>query len=98
MLEGLEETLTVTRLRLPPSLVRAFKSTNPVESMNSVGRSVTGNVKRWQDGQMVLRWMAAGMLEAEKQFRRIVGYRDLHILKRALGRDQEVIEGARTVA
>jgi putative transposase len=98
LLEGLEETLTVTRLGLPPSLVRTFKSTNPVESMNSVGRSVTGNVKRWQDGQMVLRWMAAGMLEAEKQFRRIVGYRDLHMLKQALRGRQEVMEGARTVA
>jgi transposase-like protein len=98
LLEGLEETLTVTRLGLPPSLVRTFKSTNPVESMNSVGRSVTGNVKRWQDGQMVLRWMAAGMLEAEKQFRRIVGYRDLHVLKQALRERQEVMTGARTVA
>ena len=98
LLEGLEETLTVTRLGLPPSLMRTFKSTNPVESMNSVGRSVTGNVKRWQDGQMVLRWMAAGMLEAEKQFRRIVGYRDLHVLKQALRGRQEVMEGAGTVA
>jgi putative transposase len=98
--EGLEETLTVTRLGLPPSLLRTFKSTNPIESMNSVGRRVTGNVKRWRDGQMVLRWMAAGMLEAEKQFRRVVGYKDLHVLERALhaSREEEVLEPARTVA
>jgi len=96
--EGLEETLTVTRLGLPPSLLRTFKSTNPIESMNSVGRSVTGNVKRWRDGQMVLRWTAAGMLEAEKQFRRIVGYRDLHILKRALEAHREEVASARIVA
>ena len=98
LLEGLEETLTVTRLGLPPSLLRTFKSTNPIESMNSVGRSVTGNVKRWRDGQMVLRWMAVGMLEAEKQFRRIIGYRELPILKQALEAHREVIASTRTVA
>lgn len=96
--EGLEETLTVTRLGLPPSLVRTFKSTNPIESMNSVGRRVSGNVKCWRDGQMVLRWMAAGMLEAEKQFRRINGYKDLHVLKRALDAQREGVEPTRTVA
>jgi len=74
VLEGLEETLTVNRLGLSPSLLRTFKSTNPIESMISVGRTVT----RWRDGQMVLRWTAVGMLEAEKQFRRVNGYRDLH--------------------
>ena len=84
--EGLEETLTVTRLGLSPSLVRTFKSTNPIESMISVARTVTGNVKRWRDGQMILRWTAAGVLEAEKQFRRVKGYRDLQLLSIALGR------------
>lgn len=98
VLEGLAETLTVTRLGLPPSLVRTFKSTNPIESMNSVGRRVSGNVKRWRDGQMVLRWMAMGMLEAEKQFRRINGYRDLHILRRALRGGEEVIASTSSVA
>ncbi len=66
--------------------------------MNSVGRSVTGNVKRWRDGQMVLRWMAVGMLEAEKQFRRINGYRDLHVLKRALEQREEVLASTRRIA
>ena len=82
--EGLEETLTVTRLHLSPSLLRTFKSTNPIESMISVARTVTGNVKRWRDGQMILRWTAAGVLEAEKQFRRVNGYRDLQLLRIAL--------------
>jgi putative transposase len=82
--EGLEETLTVTRLGLSPSLLRTFKSTNPIESMISVARTVTGNVKRWRDGSMVLRWTAAGVLEAEKQFRRVNGYRDLQLLRLAL--------------
>ena len=84
--EGLEETLTVTKLGLSPSLLRTFKSTNPIESMISVARTVTGNVKRWRDGQMILRWTAAGVLEAEKQFRRVNGHRDLQLLRIALGR------------
>lgn len=82
--EGLEETLTVTRLGLSPSLLRTFKSTNAIESMISVARTVTGNVKRWRNGVMVLRWTAAGVLEAEKQFRRVNGYRDLQLLRLAL--------------
>src|SRR3990170_4038700 len=98
ILEGLEETLTVTRLELPPSLLRTFKTTNPIESMISIARDATRNVKRWRDGKMALRWIAAGMLEAEKQFRKVDGYRDLHVLKRALERHQEVIEGKEKVA
>lgn len=98
ILEGLEETLTVTRLGLPPSLCRTFKTTNPVESMISIARDATRNVKRWRDGKMALRWIAAGMLEAERQFRKVDGYRDLHVLKRALERHQEVIEGTKKIA
>src|SRR5437667_3640389 len=69
LLEGLEETLTVTRLGLSGSLLDTFKSTNPIESMISIARDVTGNVKRWKNGKMVARWMAAGLLDAEKRFR-----------------------------
>jgi len=74
----------VTRLGLSPSLLRTFKSTNPIESMISVARTVTGNVKRWRDGGMMLRWTAAGVLEADKQFRRVNGYRDLLLLRISL--------------
>lgn len=98
ILEGLEEMLTVTRLGLPPSLCRTFKTSNPVESMISIARDAQRNVKRWRSGEMALRWVAAGMLEAEQQFRKINGHRDLHILKRALERHQEVIEGKEKVA
>jgi len=98
ILEGLEETLTVTRLGLTPSLLRTFKSPNPVESMISIARDTHCNVKRWRDGKMALRWIAAGMLEAEKQFRRVNGHRDLHILGRALDCHKEVIEGGKQVA
>jgi len=67
--EGMAETLTVLRLDLPPTLARTFRSTNAVESMISICRTHASNVKRWRDGQMALRWCAAGMVEASKQFR-----------------------------
>lgn len=98
LLEGLEDTLTVTRMGLPPSLLRTFKSTNPIESMISIARDSHRNVKRWRNGRMALRWIAAGMLEAEKQFRRVNGYRDLHVLTRALECHGEVIEEGKQVA
>ena len=98
LLEGLEETLTVTRLGLSPTLLRTFKSTNPVESMISVGRTVARNVKRWRDGKMVLRWTAAGLLEAEKQFRRVNGYREMAILRRALDQHYQGLASTRKIA
>jgi putative transposase len=82
--EGLEETLTVLRLGLPPTLARTFRSTNAVESMISICRDHARNVKRWRDGQMALRWCAAGMLEAGKQFRRVNGHLHLSKLRAAL--------------
>lgn len=87
--EGLEETLTVSRLDISAGLVRTLKSTNPIESMISVARTVTGNVKRWRDGTMIVRWTAAGILEAEKQFRRLNAYRDLQLLHIALEAHRE---------
>jgi len=98
LLEGLEETLTVTRLGLSPTLLRTFKSTNPVESMISIGRTVAGNVTRWRDGKMVLRWTAAGLLEAEKQFRRVNGYREMAILRRALDQHYQGLASTRKIA
>ncbi|MGE4363817.1 MAG: IS256 family transposase [Mycolicibacterium sp.] len=82
--EGLGETLTVLRLGVPPTLARALRSTNTIESMISVCREHAGNVKRWRDGQMALRWCAAGMVEAGKQFRRVNGYLQLPALRAAL--------------
>jgi putative transposase len=98
LLEGLEETLTVTRLGLSGSLLDTFKSTNPIESMNSIARDVTGNVKRWKNGKMVVRWMAAGLLDAEKRFRRVKGYRDMPILRVALRRHHQALESTRRSA
>jgi putative transposase len=82
--EGLSETLTVTRLGVPPTLARTLRSTNAVESMIEICRDHSTNVKRWRDGQMALRWCAAGMLEATKQFRRVNGFLHLRALRDAL--------------
>src|ERR687887_381100 len=82
--EGMAETLTVLRLGVPPTLARTLRSTNTIESMIEICREHAGNVKRWQDGTMALRWCAAGMVEAAKQFRRVNGYLHLPALRAAL--------------
>ncbi len=96
--EGLEETLTVSRLGLSPALLKTFKSTNPIESLNDGIRVMQRNVKNWQSGTMALRWTAAASLEREKRFRRINGYRDLWILVRALDRHTKEVTSSRTAA
>ena len=85
--EGIAETLTLTRLGIKGSLKRTLASTNPCESMIEIVRRTSRNVKRWQSGDMCLRWTAAGMLEAERQFRKIIGYRDLAKLALAAKRE-----------
>ena len=87
--EGMEETLTLTRLGVTDSLKRTLESTNPCESMIEIVRRTQRNVKRWSSGEMALRWTATGMLEAERQFRKIIGYRDLATLVVAIERDHE---------
>ena len=77
MREGLDETLTLMRLGITGQLAKTLRLTNPCESMLEIVRYTQRNVKRWREGDMRLRWTAAGMLVAEQQFRRIVGYRDL---------------------
>lgn len=78
--EGLHETLTVTRLQLPALLRETLSSTNAIESAFGMVRDATRNVKRWSNGKQVLRWIAAGLLEAEERFNRIKGYRDMPLL------------------
>jgi transposase-like protein len=84
--EGIAETLTVLRLGVPPTLARTLRSTNAIESMISICRDHARNVKRWRDGQMALRWCAAGMAEAGKQFRRVNGHLHLRSLRDTLER------------
>jgi transposase-like protein len=84
--EGMADTLTLMRLEITGKLAQTLASTNPCESMIEIVRHTQRNVKRWQDGDMRKRWTAAGMLVAEQQFRRIIGYRDLAKLVIAIER------------
>jgi transposase-like protein len=89
--EGLDETLTVLTLKLSPRLRRSLATTNAAESLISRTRLVKRNVKRWRGGQMMLRWVAAGILEAVKGFRRLKGYADMPMLVNALrARDRQL--------
>jgi len=92
--EGLAETLTVLRLGVPPTLARTLRSTNTIESMIGVCRQRSANVKRWRDGDMAIRWCAAGMVEAGKQFRRVNGHLHLANLRAALEREVAETVGA----
>jgi putative transposase len=94
--EGMEETLTLSRLGVSGNLKRTLESTNPCESMLEIVRRTQRNVKRWSSGEMALRWTAAGMLEAERQFRKIIGYRDLATLVIAIERDHDRRHAAHT--
>ncbi len=82
--EGLEETLTLTRLELPESLERVLSSTNLIENLFSRVRDLARRVRRWQGGEMILRWTAAGVLEAVRNFRTVAGFRALAELDAAL--------------
>lgn len=90
--EGLAEMFTVNRLGLSPSLARCLVSTNVIESPHSGVRLRTRKICRWRDGKMVLRWAAAALLMTEKNFRRIMGYRDLWMLKAVLDRNSTALQ------
>jgi putative transposase len=96
--EGLEETLTVHRLGVGERLRRTLSSTNPIESCLSTVERVARNVKRWREGDQSLRWTATGLLEAEKKFNRIKGYREIGVLNHRLNLStvqQEEVNGER---
>jgi len=82
--EGLEETLTVQRLGIRGALWKTLRSTNPIENLNSGIARFTRNVKRWEGGSMILRWVGSAVLEAEQRFRRVKGYQQMPQLVRAL--------------
>ena len=95
--EGLDETLTVTRLGLPENLERVLSSTNLIENLFSRVREIGRRVRRWQGGTMVLRWSAAGVLEAERNFRKIVGYHAMPTLVAALRAHDAKIDRGSTI-
>jgi transposase-like protein len=82
--EGLEETLTLQRLGIRGALWKTLRSTNPIENLNSGIARFTRNVKRWRDGSMILRWVGSAVIEAERHFRRVRGYKQMPRLIDAL--------------
>ena len=92
--EGLEETLTVLAFKLGDALERTLATTNPIENLNSALRRVHRNVKRWQGGTMVLRWIAAGVQEAAAGFRRLKGHAEMPKLVAALRDHDAGLDGA----
>lgn len=82
--EGLEEMFTINRLGLPPRLRRCLASTNLIDSSHSGVRQKTRRITNWQNGSMALRWAAATFVETEKSYRRILGYRELWMLRAQL--------------
>ena len=92
--EGLTETLTVTRLRLPLQLCRVLSTTNAIENLNSTARDVCRRVKHWRSGEMILRWTCAAMREAENRFRRVQGFKGgMPLLLNALQKNDDRIDG-----
>ncbi|HEX5924755.1 MAG TPA: transposase, partial [Baekduia sp.] len=89
--EGLRETVTLQRLGVHQQLWKTLSSTDPIESMIAICRATSPNVKRWQNGDMRRRWTAAGMLEAERQFCKIIDYK--HLAQFALAVEGEVAAG-----
>jgi putative transposase len=75
--EGLEETVTLNKLELGPALRKTLETTNPIENLFNGVRRLSRNVKRWRGGKMILRWTGTALIEAEKRFRRITGYREM---------------------
>jgi putative transposase len=82
--EGLDETLTLQQLGITGALYRTLRTTNPIENLNGLIADYTHNVKRWRDGQMVLRWVASALSDARERFRALRGFRDMPKLIAAL--------------
>ena len=78
--EGMDETLTVHKLRVPDQLRRTLCCTNVIESAFSIVETVCRNVKRWQAGDQIERWVGSGLLVAERQFRKVIGHRQIPLL------------------
>ena len=91
--EGLDETLTLQRLGIGGTLCEKLRSTNAIENLNSGIATYSRNVKRWKGGSMVVRWVSAAIVEAEKKFRRVQGWRDIEKLVSVLN-DLEAKEEA----
>jgi transposase-like protein len=96
--EGLDETLTALRLELPGLLCRTFSTTNAIENLNGTLRRVLHNVKRWRGETMISRWVALGIAEAQRGFRRVKGHQQMRILVDALRAKSRVVAEEKKVA
>ncbi len=96
--EGLDETLTVLRFKLPSLLCRSFSTTNAIENMNGTLRRVMRNVKRWKNESMMRRWVALGVAEAQRGFRRVKGHRHMTALVAAVRDGIKGLEEKKRVA
>ena len=85
--EGLEETLTLHRLGMIPFLKRSFRTSNCIESLNSMTGDLTRKVKRWTHSPQRHRWVATALLDIEPRLRRVNGYKHLPLLRQALKND-----------
>jgi len=94
--EGLDETLTLQRLNITGALYRTLRSTNAIENLNGLVGHFVRHVRRWRNGRMLVRWIAAGVREATRSFRRLRGHRDLPALVRAL--DRVTVDSRKEVA
>ena len=92
--EGLEETLTLHRLGLMPQLKLSFRTTNCIESLNSMVGQLGRNVKRWNNSNQRYRWLGAALLDIEPRLRRIKGFRFLHLLRFALQKDLNILQNS----
>ena len=92
--EGLDETLTVLRLKLPSALTRSLATTNAIENLMGSVRHVTRNIKRWRNkNAMVKRWVTLSISTAQRKFRRLKGHKDIHLLVAALRTAKAVDSG-----
>ena len=94
--EGLDDTLTLQRLGVTGALYRTLRSTNAIENLNGLVGRFTRNVRRWRDGHMLVRWIAAALQDARRSFRRLRGHRDLAALIHAL--DRRTLDATKEVA
>ena len=92
--EGLEETLTLNRLGLAALLKDSFRTTNCLESINSLVEQRTQNVKRWTSSNQRYRWLAAALIDIEPRLHRVKGYRHLPLLRKALQKELELEQQA----
>ena len=95
--ERLDETLPIKEIGLPDALERTWSTTNMLDNLNGSIRRVTRNVKRWQNGEMIKRWVVAGILEAGAKFRRLRGYKGLRklssFLQETTGQNAQLDDG-----